>query len=189
VDWKTTTTLLAGLERTDHDAWNGFLQRFQVPVRAFVRGRGVGPDEADDVVQEVLLTFVELYRARRYDRDRGRLSSWLFGIADNLVRRTHERGERRRERLDRLPEAEEAPSDGAWDLWTRHWEEFVLRESLRRVQAETTPRTFAAFETTVLRGKSPQEAADELGVDVKAIYNARHRILGRMRELREEIEG
>jgi len=188
LDWKTTTTLLAGLEEASNDdAWNGFLERFRPPVRAFLLGRGVAPDEAEDLVQEVLLNFVELYRERRYDRDRGRLSGWLFGIAHNHALRSHERGRRYREKLDELTIAEQEPE--MWDLWRRHWQDFVLRESLRRVRAESSARSFAAFEATVLKGRSPEEAASELGVDVKAIYNARHRVLRRMRELRAEIEG
>lgn len=46
----------------------------------------------------------------------------------------------------------------------------------------------AAFELSVRGDGKPAAVAEELGVSVKSVYNARHRILKRLRELREELE-
>ncbi len=190
MDWKTTTTLLNGLEQPGNQAaWDGFLGRFQIPVRSFVLSRGIRAADAEDLVQDILVAFVEMYRDRRYDRERGRLSSWLFGIAQNHVLRFRERGHRHQQKMDAFGVSGSESDPGSWDLWQRHWEEFLLRESLRRAQAETSRRTFAAFELTVLKGHTPEQAATELEIDVKAVYNARHRVLQRMRQLKAEIEG
>lgn len=191
VDWKTTTTLLAELNDPRSDAaWDGFLHRFRVPVSSFLRGQGIPEADLEDVAQDVLVTFVELYRGNRYDRERGRLSSWLFGIAHKLVLRQRARRRRLDEKIEATEGAEASPEDSAsWDLWSRYWNEFLLRESLRRARDEFSPQTFAAFELTALKGEEAERTAQELGIDVKAVYNARHRVLSRMRQLRLEIEG
>jgi DNA-directed RNA polymerase specialized sigma24 family protein len=74
------------------------------------------------------------------------------------------------------------------DLWNQEWERFLVRECFRRVRAEYRPESVRAFDLVVREGWSPQEAAVEIGIDVKAVYNAKHRILKRMRDLRTEIE-
>ena len=66
------------------------------PVYRFI-ARRVGTDLAEDLAAEA---FATAYRRRAaYDRDRGSLRSWLFGIAANLVRE-HWRDEQRLLELD-----------------------------------------------------------------------------------------
>jgi RNA polymerase sigma-70 factor, ECF subfamily len=55
--------------------------------------RRVGPDLGRDLASE---TFVRAFAARkRYDPTRGNVRAWLFGIANNLLRRHHRDEERR----------------------------------------------------------------------------------------------
>ena len=66
------------------------------PVYRFI-ARRVGTDLAEDLAAEA---FATAYRRRAsYDRDRGSLRSWLFGIAANLVR-AHWRDEQQLLELD-----------------------------------------------------------------------------------------
>ena len=68
-------------------------------------GRRVGPDLARDLASE---TFTRAFAARkRYDAGRGESRSWLFGIANNLLRRHHRDEERRLRALARLDVREE----------------------------------------------------------------------------------
>ena len=60
--------------------------------------------EAEDVVQDTLLAFLDAWRRGRYDRDRGRLGSFLFAIAVQQVRTHHRKAQRVRRQF--LPEAE-----------------------------------------------------------------------------------
>jgi RNA polymerase sigma-70 factor (ECF subfamily) len=190
-DWVTTTTLLEDLrDFSNAAAWDRFVGRFHRPVTGFVRELGVPPSEAEDVAQETLVAFAESYRDGRYDRPRGRLSSWLFGIAFRQALRRRRSARRRgiEEPLDAAPEAliDEA---AVTDLWNRHWDGFIVRECLARARAEFRPLTFLAFEKVVQEEGTPPEVAMELGLSVKAVYNAKHRVLRRMRELRAELEG
>jgi RNA polymerase sigma-70 factor (ECF subfamily) len=50
------------------------------------------------------------------------------------------------------------------------------------VKKDVDPDTWRAFELTVVRGQSCDEAADLLGKSVGAVYAARSRVMRRLRE-------
>jgi RNA polymerase sigma-70 factor (ECF subfamily) len=184
-DWITTSTLLLKLRDFDDDAaWRRLVERFRRPIAGFAIEMGVSPDDADDVVQETLLDFAKAYRDGHYDRERGQLRRWLFGIA-------YRRAARQRRRLSRARD-EWAPPEAALDVadeqaaaaaWDRRWEAEAIEECVRQARREFAPEVFAAFELVVGKERTPAEAAAELGVAVKSVYNAKHRVLRRIREL------
>ncbi|MBD3162537.1 MAG: sigma-70 family RNA polymerase sigma factor [Candidatus Eisenbacteria bacterium] len=192
MEWITTTTLLRDLRDYRNDtAWNRFVQRFRGPILQFARNLGIPPDDAEEVAQETLVSFADAFRARRYDRQRGRLRNWLFGIAYNHVRRHRERLARRSIEGDRIDDLEEEAlpdPHAATDLWHRTWERFLLEECIDRARREFSSETFRAFELVVVAGRTPAEAAHVMGVHVKTIYNGKHRVLMRIRELQTELE-
>jgi RNA polymerase sigma-70 factor, ECF subfamily len=68
--------------------------------------RRIGPELARDLASE---TFTRAFAARkRYDPARGQARPWLFGIANNLLRRHYRDEERRLRALARLDAAREA---------------------------------------------------------------------------------
>jgi DNA-directed RNA polymerase specialized sigma24 family protein len=77
----------------------------------------------------------------------------------------------------------------ATDRWNERWERFLVEECIERARREFSAETFRAFELVVLGELSPVEAAQEMGVPVKKVYNGKHRVLARMRALRAELEG
>ena len=195
MDWVTTSTLLRDLRDEGEDAaWEGFVLRFRRPVADFARSLGLSPSDAEDVAQETLLAFADGLRGGAYDRDKGRLSKWLFGIAYRQVLR-----ERRRRARGAVTVS---PGDGdgssLWAalpddaevgaLWDRRWEQAILEQCLARVRSEVKPTTYRAFELVVLADCPAPRAAEALGVDVATVYNAKHRILKRIRELTARLD-
>ena len=86
MEWVTTTAFLHALKQPgDNEAWRRFVQRFRQPVVRYAERGGLKTNAAEDLAQEVLLTFVESWRDGRYDPSKGRLSSWLFGIASKKL--------------------------------------------------------------------------------------------------------
>src|SRR5262245_17537560 len=88
-----TTTLLDGLLRGD-DArlWQEFAERYRPMLLAFGRRLGLGEVDAEDAAQETLLHFIRALRAGKYDRTRGRLRSWIVGIAKYRIADLQRRG-------------------------------------------------------------------------------------------------
>jgi len=190
MDWVTTSTIIDRLRGgQDQAAWTGFVERFRRPVVAFACGLGLNETQAEDAAQETLMAFAVQLRDGGYERHRGRLSSWLFGIAYRqaiAARRKAAADRARTEGSGASPE--EFPEDQASLVWDRQWERRVLEECLQQARSEVEPKTFAAFELAVQTGLSAEAAAEQLGLTAKQVYNAKHRILKRLRELREQYE-
>ena len=192
MEWVTTTVVLERLARDDSSAWESFVERFRLPVERFVREFGLSADEAEDVAQETLSTFVLAFRDRKYDRNRGRLRSWLFGIARRTALRSRRLAARRRQVTPNVQKT------GFWDdvpdvaasrrSWDRSWDEAVFQLCLDRVRSEVQTGTMRAFEAVALEQRQPADVARELGMTSNAVFIAKHRVLKRIRELQQKFE-
>jgi len=187
---RTTTALLEGLlDPADHETWLAFDGRYRPVLIAFARRLGLSPEDAADAAQETLARFVKSFRGGKYDRDRGRLSSWIIGIArhsvyDLLQQRagSPERG---------MSAIAELPDDSHL---TRVWDEecrlAILRDGLDELRRETRTSggTLRAFEMLALERCRPAEVAERLGMTLNDVYLAKHRCLKRLRDLLAPIE-
>jgi len=192
-DWLTTSTLLHDLQDRDNGlAWERLVARFRAPLVGFARQIGLSQADAEDAAQETLAAFASAYQAGRYDRDKGRLSKWLFGIAYKQTLRLREQAARRGARTPiggATSLWQQVPDEGvATQVWDAEWEAAIWRQCLEHVRPEFEATTLHAFELAVRDQLPAAEAARRLDVPVKVIYNAKHRVLKRLRELRAEIE-
>ena len=109
MEWVTTSVLLDQLRAGADGAWGAFLERFRKPVIAFALKVGLPAQAADDAAQETMLAFLEGLRSGSYDRKKGRLSSWLFGIASMKARQAFDA----RARIDRDHAGEKSSQPGS----------------------------------------------------------------------------
>jgi RNA polymerase sigma-70 factor (ECF subfamily) len=191
VEWVTTTTILQKLcDFENRDAWERLVDRFRRPIMSFVREVGVASADCEDVAQGTLLAFAEGIRAGKYDRTRGRLSRWLFGLAyyQALRRRRKDAHDPPAPNGERSDGAGAEPESAVAHVWDRVWERFILDKGIEQARREFAPEIFRAFELVVLEDLPPAEAARSLGTSVKSVYNAKHRVLKRVRELIAEVE-
>ena len=185
--WKTTTTILERLQAADDVAWAEFDVRFRPAIISFARGFLLSVDQAEDIAQETLAAFIRAYRDGKYDRESGRLSSWLFGFAKNQVLAARRKIYNQRAREKQSPEVE--LSDAVLQhTWDETWKSHKLRMCLEQVEREVEPQTFEAFNLAAIRKVPPAEVADQLNISSNAVYLARHRILKRLRELSRDFE-
>lgn len=191
-DWITTSTILDQLGDTrQSNAWRMFVGRFRQPVVGFARRMGLSAADAEDVAQDTLATFVEAFRAGRYDRSKGRLSKWLFGIALRVAFSKRRRAMRSARDIPFNPDDSDhaAPIDAqASREWNEAWEMSLYQLCLDRVRQEVEPMTMRAFELVVRGECSPADVAQKLNIPVKAVYNAKHTVLKRLRAHRSDID-
>jgi RNA polymerase sigma-70 factor (ECF subfamily) len=188
---RTTTALLEGLlDPADEETWRAFDARYRPILIAFGRRLGLAPEDAADAAQETLARFVRSYRGGKYDRDRGRLHSWIIGIARNCVsdlrqRRAAHWQERGMSAIDNLPDRAALTR-----MWGEECEQELLRQGLveLRKQTKTDSGTIRAFEMLALGGRRPAEVAAELSITVNDVYLAKHRCLKRLRAILTRLE-
>ena len=150
MDTATSLSLLDALHDPRNDeAWQRFVMRYQPMIVAFAAKCGLNDNDAQDAAQETMTAFVKGYREGAYDRSKGRLRSWLFGIAHRKVIDVQRRMGRERVLADRSDgtaflQALESPAE-AEDVWEQEWQEAVLRECMSEVSRLVDPATFKAF--------------------------------------------
>ena len=81
-----------------------------------------------------------------------------------------------------------AEAEGTFDaLWDAEWESRLLERGMAKVrQYYKDGRTFEAFERAFVLNQEPEVVAAELGMSRESVYQAKTRVLAR---LRVELEG
>lgn len=187
----TTTTLLDGLkDESASSIWDEFDRRYRTIVYGFARRLGLDEADAADVAQETLMRFVRDYRAGRYDRGQGRLRAWLIGIAkfriyDLRRDRARHRAARGASAIDNL--AEDTDAEAVWDAEQRR---FIFDQALAELRETTrlSEKTLEAFERVVLKQEAVNDVALALGVSAQEIYDAKSRIVGKLKDVLAKYE-
>lgn len=185
----TTTVLLESLkDPAQATVWNEFDARFRPLLTAFAARLGLEGSDAEEVAQETLVEFVEAYRAGKYDRTRGRLSSWIISIARHKVSHRHRA----------LGRAEGVRGDSAMvDLaddsqlvavWKDEQQRMIVVQAMETLRAgRTREPTIRAFELFAIRGVPAEQVALDCGMTVDEVYTAKSRVTTRLRGIVDEL--
>lgn len=187
----TTTLLLRGLLDTGNTAaWEEFHTRYAPILAAVARRIGLSEADAADICQEALTCFVRDYRDGKYQRERGRLRSWLAALVryraiDWLRAKGREPACVGLSAAGQLSDHREI--EAIWDVEQR---QAILRAALAEVRRSSRfhDHTLRAFERVGLDNVSAAEVAGELNISVDEVYQAKRRVSQRLREIVTQIE-
>jgi RNA polymerase sigma factor (sigma-70 family) len=188
-----SAVLLEGLRRpADDQAWRQFCDRYEPMLLAFARRSGFGEHDARDVVQSTLMSFLEGFRAGRYESDRGGLKAWLRGIAANKIKEAYRNLARREAQVvDRTTSTafmNQVPDDRRLtDIFAEEWERSIMAECLREVRRQVHDTTFQSFRLFVMKNWPAEDVADHLGISRDAVYSNKRRVVSRLRQLAREM--
>lgn len=193
MQWITTTQVLEELRASpEAEAWQRFCDHFRPVVVQFAKQLGLSATNAEDAAQETMLQFFKVFRDGKYDREKGRLSNWLFGIAKRVI--LNLRGHQPLEQLI----ADKTTGTSFWDLiqddhsiklsWDAQWRQMVLTRCLDQARREFNPKVFEAFELYALKDKTVDEVAQKFQMSRNSVYIAKSRVLSRLRQLEQQFE-
>jgi RNA polymerase sigma-70 factor, ECF subfamily len=184
----THQSLLARLSRgNDQEAWAECFARYRELILGVARRRSFAGSDGDDVLQDV---FVELGKSLpkfQYDRERGRFRGFLKTITVRVIgKRLRTRGPAKALGTD--PDAEPNDTLGAADpefeaTWEAEWRQYHLRLAMAVLRSEVRATDLRAFEEVTQGQRDPGEVARDLGIQVASVYQAKSRLLKRLREL------
>lgn len=183
----THATLLARLAQgTDPVVWPEFVERYGELIRAFARRQGLQPMDCDDVLQDVLLSLTRAMPGFTYDPSKGKFRSYLKTITIRAIfkKRCQDRGEVELEHIEEATRAAEI-DDMVEQGWESEWRQYHVRLAWRAVATEFNAADRQAFERYAVAGVGAQAVADELGLSLDQVYQAKSRILRRLTELIE----
>jgi RNA polymerase sigma-70 factor, ECF subfamily len=174
-------------------AWSIMVRLYTPLVRRWGARAGVQDADLDDLSQEVFRSATGGFANFRRDRPGDSFRGWLYGITRNSLLKLLER--RRR-----TPQAAggtdaylrfqdlSAPSDESADD-IRADKHAVYLRALELMKEQFEEKTWQAFWFTVIDGRTPDEAAEGLGLSAAAVRKYKSRVLQRLRsELGDLLE-
>ena len=164
--------------------WNEFADKYARIIAGFARNAGLPAQEADDVLQDVLMGFFRVSDRFEYDPKKGRFRGYLKRITLNAIRARHRKKRPTTGFDDTVDPPVESDLDAVWD---RQWTEQLLQRAMGEARNEVEERTWQAFELYGVRGVPAEEVAKETGMTPAAIRHAKMRLTRRVREIVERI--
>jgi len=169
--------LVSIAESRDRNAFKKLFAAFAPKIKSFAMRNGVGPELAEEVVQE---TFIRVWRkAEQFDPTKASASTWLYTIARNqridLLRKRH-RPEPDYEDPAFIPEPELQPTE----VIVRNQEASRLKECIDAL----SPEQQEVLKLSFMEELPHVEVAEKLGIPLGTVKS---RIRLAMKHIRSEI--
>ena len=192
----TSETLLRTLGANASPArWMEFVDRYRPMMEAFLASRFPSlASDADDIVQETLITLVKVLPGYRYSPgESGAFHNYLTGILHHracaMLRERHRNASSADGAPpDAVPPAN--PDDIAAERDEAGWRKSVFEIALRQLLSDESvqERTKQVFSRVAVRGENPAEVAEAFGLTPNAVAQIRFRMTRRLRELVAALE-
>jgi RNA polymerase sigma-70 factor (ECF subfamily) len=184
-DQVTSLSLLERARAQDATAWQKLATLYRPLVYYWCQRGGAGPEDAHDVVQEVLLAVAG--GLQQFQREgTGSFRAWVRGITRHKLLDHHRRQQRQPAaaaggtdallRVQELPDPASGSEDESAEVGG------LYRRALDLIRSEFEERTWLAFWNTAVENRDTATVAAELGMSAVAVRIAKSRVLGRLRE-------
>ena len=183
----TRQSLLGRLKDWDDDkSWRDFFDTYWRIIYSSARKAGMTDTEAQEVVQETVLSVAKKMKDFKYDPALGSFKGWL----KQLTRRRIVDQFRKRQRnvaelhspdtsasgtspLERL---EDQAAEQVDAIWEADWRQNLMERALEVVKAKISARQFQVFDLYALRQWPVKQVASTLGINVAQVYLAKQRV-------------
>ena len=172
------------------EGWSRLVETFSPIVYAWCRKSGLSAADASDVVQDVFVAVARGIGDFQRKKSSGSFRSWLATITRHRI-------------IDAIRKLEKFPDvrGGTEFLFKIQNQPEILDESITEaslnqaipeqvmnlVRDEVEPRTWKAFWLATVEEKSTEEVSEELNMNVASVYQAKSRVLRRIRQRMAEL--
>ncbi|MBI3850002.1 MAG: sigma-70 family RNA polymerase sigma factor [Verrucomicrobia bacterium] len=180
----------------DQASWREFFNTYWKFIYGVAIKSGLSDSEAEDVVQETVLSVAKKMPDFAYDPARCSFKGWLMHVTrlrimDELRRRqpafqqapAGDADSRRTATVERVPDpSASVQQDAAWD---EEWERNLVDAAMERVKVRVKAEHYQIFHLSAVKGLKPSEVARMLQVSIGQVYLVRHRLA---KEVKREVE-
>jgi RNA polymerase sigma-70 factor (ECF subfamily) len=205
--WSVVLAAGQGSAEPAQTALETLCRAYWYPIYVYIRRKGVGADDAQDLTQEFFAQIIAKEHLRRADREKGKFRTFLLSILDYFLAREWNRAHRQKrggqiafisldeqdpeERYKLEPANDETPEKN----FLRQWALMTLRQTMNMLEAECQASDKAGLfkeARGILSGERDSgryaELAKSLGMSEGTARVAVHRLRQRYGQLlREQI--
>ena len=171
----------------DRKRWQQFFDSYWRLIHGTARKAGLTEAEAQEVVQETLITVAKKIDQLKYDPAIGSFKGWLLNItrwriADQFRKRKPD-GQRRglttgdddarTATIERIADPAGLELDAVWE---DEWRKNVVAAAIARVKRKVDARQYQIFDCYVFKQWPAQKVSAELRVSIAQVYLAKHRV-------------
>ena len=187
------TLLLKIKDADDNQAWDEFVEIYAPMVFAFCRKRGVSEDDASDITQDVLRAIAKAIGSFEYEPSKGKFRSWFFTVARSKLYdffrkqvRRHDAGGGGTTVMELINEHPDPKEEQDWEIDYRRQ---IFDWAVTKVRSNFEESSWRAFWMTAVDGEKPADVAAALDISRGAVYAAKARVLGALRDCVQSVVG
>ncbi len=182
----------------DQASWQEFFNLYWKLIYAVAVQSGLTDTEAQEVVQETVITVARKMPEFKADSASGSFKGWLLQITkrrivDQLRKRPPPgRFREARSRTDdgtRTATLERVPDPKSLESrWDEEWKKNLVDAAIERVKRRANPKQYKIFYLHVIKRQPVRDVARTLGVNVAQVYLAKSRIAALVRKEVRRLE-
>lgn len=200
----TRWTLIARLkDLEDERSWREFFDTYWKLIYGVAIKSGLSHAEAQDVVQETVISVSKKMNEFKADPALGSFKSWLLQLTRwRIIDQVRKRGRGpgghapaggvpgERDSARTPLEARIAdPAGNALDrIWDEEWERHVIEAALERVKKQASARHYQVFYLHAIKQVPAGKVAEMLGIEVGQVYLIKHRLKQLFAEAIKDVE-
>ena len=182
----TRSSLLTRLKDwDDNESWREFFNTYWKLIYGTAIKAGLSDAEAQDVVQETVLSVAKKMRDFKYDPALGSFKGWLLQLTRWRI--TNQWKKRLPTQSLKIGSAgdtahtsaeERMPDEGLniEQFWEEDWKKNLVDAAIERVKQKVNPKQYKIFYLQTVKKLPVKEVAKAMGVNIAQVYLAKHRV-------------
>ena len=194
----TRATLIQRLKNwQDQSSWEDFFDTYWKLIYGVAVKGGLTDAEAQDVVQETMISVAKHMPSFKYDPAIGSFKSWLLNMTRwRITDQFRKRGRltARHSSIDdtagtrTVDKVIDPTSQDLEALWDAEWEKNLLDAAIAKVKRRLDPQKYQIFDFYVNKEWAPEKVAETFGISIDQVYLAKHRTTELIKEEVKRLE-
>lgn len=195
----TRATLIQRLKNwQDQASWQEFFDTYWKLIYGLARRLGLSEDDAQDVVQDTMVSVANRMPNFKYDPKVGSFKSWLRTlIRSRISDHIRKRGpaavplQMEADPNDQTPVLKETPDTDTQtveDFYEQEWRKNLLDAAISRVKRKLDPQKYQIFDCYVNKEWEPEKVAAAFKISVDQVYLAKHRVTEMIKSEAKRLE-
>ncbi len=183
----TRSSLLSRLKDwEDAQGWREFFDTYWKLIYNTAIRAGLSDAEAQDVVQDTILSVAKKMRDFKYDAAQGSFKGWLLQLTRwRILNQFKKRSPGQpfdasvsdgTSLISIVENLADPASVDMTDYWEQEWQRNLVDAAIQKTKEKTSPKQYEIFHLHVVKKLPAAEVAATLNVNLARVYLAKHRV-------------